>query len=505
MENKSYHPDNVDFKKKSKERDIQVFSVEENAATTPNVIKNNVSFSGVKATNQIVDEFKEDDNVATKRSLFDRLKRKKQSEKNVEVVIVKKDDAEEQLSKEWSEYTKPEKIRFVLTTILKSILFILLLYLFLLSLSFMTIGFTMVSYIALKAGAVIKFLLSNPFAALAIGIFVTAVMQNATATTSIAVSMVGAGIISDVKSSIPIIMGSNIGTCVTNSFIALTLAGDPNEFKRAFSAATLNDGFNLLTTAILLPIEIIFGVLDKLSALLTNAFLPEGSSVSANVNFIGVIINPVTDLFIKLNNTAVDLISQGKPNITQTALRCCDELNILTVVKNTTLVELIHKWPGFAQNTQGMQPLDNLTLAGVSFNNYLLINGTLNLKETVCVKCTYWCMPMLKAFDDAGTGLFWIILSIVVLIASLFSIVKVASLLITGPIAKGVNRALNAKFPGKLAPLTEIVLFLVSFVLTLIVQSSNIVTATLVPLCGIGMITVDRVFVMTLGSNIGTN
>ena len=47
--------------------------------------------------------------------------------------------------------------------------------------------------------------------------------------------MVGAGIIPDVQSAIPIIMGSNIGTCVTNSLIALTLAGDPNEFRRAFS------------------------------------------------------------------------------------------------------------------------------------------------------------------------------------------------------------------------------------------------------------------------------
>ena len=47
--------------------------------------------------------------------------------------------------------------------------------------------------------------------------------------------MVGAGIIPDVQSAIPIIMGSNIGTCVTNSLIALTLAGDPMEFKRAFS------------------------------------------------------------------------------------------------------------------------------------------------------------------------------------------------------------------------------------------------------------------------------
>jgi Na+/phosphate symporter len=44
----------------------------------------------------------------------------------------------------------------------------------------MTIGFTMVAGYAIKAGPVIKFILSNPFAALAIGIIATAIMQNAT-------------------------------------------------------------------------------------------------------------------------------------------------------------------------------------------------------------------------------------------------------------------------------------------------------------------------------------
>ena len=113
--------------------------------------------------------------------------------------------------KEWYFYTKNEKARFILTSILKCFLFLILLYFFLLSLSFMSIGFTLVSSYALEAGDLIKFLLSNPFAALSIGILLTALMQNATATTSIAVIMVGAGIIPDVKSAVPIIMGANIG------------------------------------------------------------------------------------------------------------------------------------------------------------------------------------------------------------------------------------------------------------------------------------------------------
>jgi sodium-dependent phosphate cotransporter len=113
-------------------------------------------------------------------------------------------------------------------------------------------------------------------------------------------------------------------------------------------------------------------------------------------------------------------------------------------------------------------------------------------------------MPMLKSFGEGGTGLFWIILSVVVLISSLFGIVKVLSLLIVGPVAKGVRRALNASLPGKFKWFTQVILFLVAFGLTIIVQSSNIITATLVPLCGMGIISLQKVFVMTLGSNIGT-
>jgi sodium-dependent phosphate cotransporter len=377
------------------------------------------------------------------------------------------EDEEEEI--DWCNLSRKQKIRFVVYSILKFLLFVLLLYLFLLSLSFMSIGFTMVTSYALQAGDVIRFILANPFAALAIGIIATAIVQNATATTSIAVIMVGAGIIPDVKSSVPIIMGANIGTCVTNSFIALTLAGDPNEFKRAFSAATLNDGFNILSAIVMLPIEIFTDFLYLIAEAITDAMPFSNAEQIAKADFINLILIPVTDVFIQLNTTAVDLVSGGDKNIKNVALRCCQTHTHVVVYKN---------------ETDGI--ID-------TFNS------------TVCIKqCTYWCMPMLKAFGDGGTGLFWIILSTIVLIASLFGIVKVLSLFIVGPIAEGVRKALNFNLPGKFKWIAQLVLFVVAFLLTLIVQSSNIITATLVPLCGIGIISLQRVYVMTLGSNIGT-
>ena len=39
--------------------------------------------------------------------------------------------------------------------------------------------------------------------------------------------------------------------------------------------------------------------------------------------------------------------------------------------------------------------------------------------------------------------------------------------------------------------------------LTVLVQSSSVFTSTLTPLAGTGLVTLDRVYPLTLGSNIG--
>jgi solute carrier family 34 (sodium-dependent phosphate cotransporter) len=182
----------------------------------------------------------------------------------------------------------------------------------------------MVSPYALRGTDIVVIILRNPFAALGIGWFVTALMTNASATTSIAVAMVGAGIIPDVKLAIPIIMGSNIGTCVTNSLIAQTMSGNPNDFKRAFSAATLNDGFNLLTIIVVLPLEIFTHFMFRLSGLLTNLLPFDDPVAISKANFLGGILNPFTNLFILLDPVQVDKLSSGQ-SVSRTVLYCCNE------------------------------------------------------------------------------------------------------------------------------------------------------------------------------------
>ena len=57
------------------------------------------------------------------------------------------------------------------------------------------------------------------------------------------------------RTAIPMIMGANIGTSVTNIIVALTQAGDREQYRRAFACANLHDMFNWLTAAVLLAVE----------------------------------------------------------------------------------------------------------------------------------------------------------------------------------------------------------------------------------------------------------
>ncbi|GFS14503.1 sodium-dependent phosphate transport protein 2B [Elysia marginata] len=67
-----------------------------------------------------------------------------------------------------------------------------------------------------------------------------------------------------------------------------------------------------------------------------------------------------------------------------------------------------------------------------------------------------------------------------------------------------IKKFVNAEFPGPLGYLTGYIAILIGAGLTFVVQSSSIFTSTLTPLVGIGVIELDRMYPLTLGSNIGT-
>ena len=105
---------------------------------------------------------------------------------------------------------------------------------------------------------------SDPFIALFIGIFATVLFQSSSTTTSLIVGMVSSGSLT-IASSIPMIMGANIGTTVTNTIVSVGHINKGTEFKRAFAASTVHDFFNIMAVVIVFPIEMIFHPLQKTS------------------------------------------------------------------------------------------------------------------------------------------------------------------------------------------------------------------------------------------------
>ena len=103
---------------------------------------------------------------------------------------------------------------------------------------------------------------TNPIAALCIGILGTVLVQSSSATTSIIVGLVASGALT-VDQAVPMVMGANIGTTITGTLVSLGHIRQSNEFRRAFATASVHDFFNVFAVMLLLPLELMFGVISR--------------------------------------------------------------------------------------------------------------------------------------------------------------------------------------------------------------------------------------------------
>ncbi len=103
---------------------------------------------------------------------------------------------------------------------------------------------------------------SNPLAGLFVGILATVLVQSSSVSTATIVGLVGAGTLT-VPLAVPMIMGANIGTTVTNTLASLGYLRRSTEFRRAFAGATMHDFFNIMAVAALLPLELATKFLSK--------------------------------------------------------------------------------------------------------------------------------------------------------------------------------------------------------------------------------------------------
>jgi sodium-dependent phosphate cotransporter len=243
---------------------------------------------------------------------------------------------------------------------------------------------------------------ANPFVGLAVGVLATTLVQSSSVTTSMIVGLVASPENPlPIANAVPMIMGANIGTTVTNTIVSLAHMGHKDEFRRAFAVATCHDFFNFLSVALLLPLELATGFLERSAGALT-------------------------DLVSGLGGGDFD------------------------------------------------SPIESAISAGLA--PVKAIAGALSSGER-------------------GQGTLLILLSGVLIVGALMLLVRVMKSLMQHRLEEAVHRFLGARSLLGLA---------IGVVVTVMVQSSSITTALLVPLAGAGMITIQQAFPITVGANIGT-
>jgi len=286
---------------------------------------------------------------------------------------------------------------------------------------------------------------SNPFAGLVMGILATVLVQSSSTSTSIIITMTAAGLMK-VDNAIPMIMGANIGTSVTNTIVSLAHFGNKDEYRRAFAGATVHDCFNILTVALLLPIEAITHVLRHIAEAITDASLEEDQEKAQKQDFLKVITKPISSKLIQVDKKLTTKIANAD---TEEEL---EELNKKSMVKRS----------------------------GADVHMFL---------DT----------PM----TDDGAGWLLLIVSLVLLTVCLSLLVKLLQSIFRGRAAIWMQALLNLEF--KAVPfLGDYVLVLFGIGITILMQSSSITTSTLTPLVGVGLISLDKMFPFTVGANIGT-
>ncbi|XP_007496694.2 sodium-dependent phosphate transport protein 2B-like isoform X2 [Monodelphis domestica] len=380
--------------------------------------------------------------------------------------------------------TMKKNMKVFFKTFLKVIHILTFLFFFICSLDILSSAFQLV---AGKLAADIFFdgsILLNPIAASMVGLLVTVLVQSSSICTSIIVSLVSSSVLT-VYSAIPMVMGANVGSAITNTLVALMYAGDREVFGRVFTGATIHDLFNWMTLIVLLPLELITDFLFQITESITTSFKIQADDDAPEL--LKILTGLITDFIIQLDKKVITEIAAGSE-----------------AAKNKSLIKI---WCKTFSNVT----LSNITVPSPenctsSIRCWTEGNMTWTLRKIIfkqnITKCTHIFVN--TSLSDTVVGFILLPVSLLILGASLLSFIRVLNHELKGPVAAMIKKYINIEFPYPFTWLAGYLAILVGAVLTLIVQSSSVFTSIIAPLYGIGMINLQRAYALTLGSNIGT-
>lgn len=210
------------------------------------------------------------------------------------------------------------------STVLRWIAVVLSLYLLISAVSVISRGFRSLG--AQQAEQLFAFA-ENPLVGLAVGILATVLIQSSTTTTAITVAAVGSGAL-DVTQAIPIILGANVGTTVTCTFVALGFAGNATEFRRALASSTIHDFYNLLALLIFFPLEVLFHPLERMSGVLTDSLYGVTTPDPGDFNVVRMATRPLVNAVTSVTGLA----GEGTTSA------------VLTIVVGVAMIFLAVRW-----------------------------------------------------------------------------------------------------------------------------------------------------------------
>ncbi|KJH40912.1 sodium-dependent inorganic phosphate transporter [Dictyocaulus viviparus] len=349
---------------------------------------------------------------------------------------------------QWSDLSTNHKWYHLFLSVFRMACICIILFLYICSLSNVSTAFSLLGSRGL--GKVIKAspLINDPISAVVVGMLATVVLQSATTTTNVLVGMVAANMVS-VHEAIPVMIGAELGGTLVNAIVSLVYSRKPEQFQRAFAAATLGDVFSLCCIFVILPFELATSFIEKLSWLIVDPLIAEHG---VSLEIVDLLTDPLNKFILEVNDAEL---------------------------RNATID-------------------DDFFPADHSFVNRCVFRNGSRI-----YKCPYKHIFAYSSLSDTAIG--WIVLlaSTTVLIVCLVGVIHLIQVLLHAPTASYLRSLIGKECPGRWKPCTGYVVMLVGLLITLAIQSNNIFCSSLTPLVGSGVITLDQMYPLILGANIG--
>ncbi|XP_007496686.1 sodium-dependent phosphate transport protein 2B-like isoform X6 [Monodelphis domestica] len=344
---------------------------------------------------------------------------------------------------------KKKIIHFFSQAIMKVITFLLFFFFFTCSLDILSSAFQL---IAGKVAREFLFggpILFNPIACAMLGLLATVVVQSSSISASVLVSLVSSSFLT-VETAIPVMMGVNVGTAITNILVALMYAGDREEFGRVFAGATVHSFFNWLTVLVLLPLELITGFLYHLSYRIMRSFKfqADDDDDDDGPELLKALTGPLTNIIIQLNKKVFTELAAGNQE-----------------AKNKSLIKIWCKtFENVTFSNVTVPSPENCTSPTLCWTEG---NITWTLKNRTYQQNIAKCKHLFvnTSLSDSVIGFILLPLSLFILCGCLILFIRVLNSELRGPVAAVIKKYINT---------------------------------------GTEVISLERVYCLTLGSNIGT-